>query len=577
MATNGPTTWDFRDLAGARLGVYSRASKDEDEREKSVTDQMSEGEQWADRHGCVVAARYAADNNKSASRFGLKSREDFTRLLGDIEAGKLDGVWFWDLSRSQRRLDVYARLRDLCRDKGVFWVVAGRPYDLNNYMDLQALGYDAVNNEAFSERLSANVKRGVKGSAAMGRPAGRLNYGYRRVYDDRGRYVEQLPDDRSEEVTSEDGATVQYSKAAVVEEIFKRIARGESLTKISKILNGRGIPAPTSAGPWTQGMIRSLVMRPAYIGQRVHQGKVVDFPEPCWKPLVSAEVFHAAQNILTSRAVSGTKPARGRHLLSFIARCAVCGAVMAAQHVGSTERPTLYQCNGPRRCATIREDWLDVFAEKMIVRYLSREDVYQSLMAARVDDAEITEARAEAARLRGEVETWRRLSASGEADAVTATRSINGLLARIEEEDEKAGQAQVPPVLRGRIGPGASAAWSEIDDIAIKRQMFRICADIRVMRIGKSGAKCVPAEDRTIWTWSLGPAKQEPPEPSNEVVTATPGDVDRLMIQKARRIFQDDLANGKVPPVRVLQKTLHIGMPRVKIVRAALAAEALQR
>jgi len=95
--------------------MYCRVSQDRDGTEKSTEDQEAEGRRWAERQHVLLAEVYR-DNDRSASRFATRQREDFTRMMADLAAGKLDVLWFWELPRSQRRLDVFAKLRDLSRD-----------------------------------------------------------------------------------------------------------------------------------------------------------------------------------------------------------------------------------------------------------------------------------------------------------------------------------------------------------------------------------------------------------------------------------------------------------------------------
>jgi site-specific DNA recombinase len=71
-----------------------------------------------------------ADPDMSASRFATKkNRPEFERMVADVKAGKLDVLWFWEISRQQRRLDVFAGLRDMCRGHGVLWVMRDRVAD----------------------------------------------------------------------------------------------------------------------------------------------------------------------------------------------------------------------------------------------------------------------------------------------------------------------------------------------------------------------------------------------------------------------------------------------------------------
>ena len=101
---------DTNDLAGLRTGLYVRVSKMATRvglvttagvQEKSTGDQAAVGREWAARAGAAVADTYS-DPDISASRFTKKNRPQFDRMIADVQAGKLDLIWFWELSRSQR-------------------------------------------------------------------------------------------------------------------------------------------------------------------------------------------------------------------------------------------------------------------------------------------------------------------------------------------------------------------------------------------------------------------------------------------------------------------------------------------
>ncbi|WP_067470170.1 recombinase family protein [Actinomadura macra] len=582
MATRTSSTWDITNLAGARLGIYGRASQDKGGQEKSVTDQIIEGVDWAKARDCIVAETYTADNNKSASRFARKAREDFERLISDVEAGKLDGVWFWELSRSQRRLDVYARLRDLCRENGVFWVVAGRAYDLNNYMDVQALGFSAVMGETESEIISARVKRGKAGGALRGRPSGKLTYGFRRVYDDRGRYVEQLPDDRPREAVGSDGRTHMYTAADVVAEIITRMSEGVTPGTITRSLLERGIPTPEGHPVWHSPTLRKIAMNPAYIGLRVHQGKILEEVGVCWPSPIhtdqqrAQEIFYAAQNVLTSRVRDRVRLGRPRFLLSSLARCGVCRNRMVHAGDHRTRRNDTYKCH-VLGCASIGVDVLDTYVEEAVLGYLSRPDVYEELTRAPAEDGVAAAARAEAERLRGDLEMWRQMAESGEADdPVTVNRTIKGLKAKIEEQEGKARNSSVPPVLRGRIGPDARPAWESLDDLEVKRQIIRAVADIRVVRTGKGRAR-MPVRERVIWRWLVGPDQQ------SEELTLRAADVPTpraaaaaeyaALLARVREVFADDLAAGRLPLRKTIMAQMRVGERCAENVRRSLAPD----
>jgi len=479
-------------LAGARLGIYVRASDDDEGTETSVTGQTMRGKRWAAQHGITDITRYC-DNDLSASWYARRRRGDFERLVADIEAGKIDLIWFWTLSRSQRDLEVYVRLRKLCRAKGVNWVVKNRVYDLNDPADLRALGNDAVNAEVFSLELSENVKLGKELAAAEGRPQGPLNYGYRRIYDERGRYVEQIPDDTPREAVAADGTVTAYSPAGVVKEIIKRIADGDYVARIARSLNDRGIPTPRGGRQWSRVVTRDLATNPAYIGRRVHQGQVVEHDEPCWPPLVDEETFWRAQAVLAEPGRTHTKPGRGVHLLSYIARCE-CGDHLEAHPGGRrTARRRNYQCRG---CyASISADALDELARRMVDAYLAREDVLRHLAASRADDPEVAAARAEVARLRAKLDEWRALRDSGEAEPLDYVKAVKPLRRMLADAQAQADTAALPSILRSWNGD-----W---DDIPRARQVVAAVADIRLKRLGKG--RRAPAHERVVWRWLIGP------------------------------------------------------------------------
>mgnify|MGYP000005008269 CR=1 FL=1 len=504
MKIINPPKRDLNDLSGLRLALYCRVSDDAKETGKSVTDQETAGRRWSDAQGCRIVEVFR-DNDRSASRFATREREDFDRLIQVITAGSLDIVWFWELSRSQRRLDVYVRLRDLCRERGVLWVVSGRVYDLNNYMDMQALGYAAVNSEVESELISDRVRRGQASSAAAGRPHGKLPYGYVRVYDSRGRYVRQDLDEELHEAIGVDETKTSYSTSGVMREVITRIANGDPLITIERSLNERGIPSPRGGTGWRRGVIRKMAMTVTYIGRRVHQGEMLEISSETWPALVSEEIFYAAQNVLNDPARATTKPARAAHLLSYLVRCGKCGKHLQFSKPARARHP-MYACID--RCCAINAEELDDLVERAIVGYLSRPDVYTDLMNTTSDDARVTMARAECERLRAELEDWRRLAEQGEVTAVSFARTEKGLLTRIAEEEAKTTEIALPPVLRGRIGEAAAASWKQ-DDLAIKREIIRLIADIRIAPAGK-GRRGVPVRERiSTWRWLLGPEREK--------------------------------------------------------------------
>jgi site-specific DNA recombinase len=528
------TLTDLRDL---RVGLYVRVSlaDDEDKRKaklqqdlkklvaKQTEDQKNVGLDWAKRVGANVVDIYS-DPDISASRFTDKVRPEFERLLGDIADGKLDAVWFWELSRSSRRLDVFAKLRNLCRDMGVLWVIKDRVYDPDAYMDMLAPTIMAAMDEVSSEQSSERVQRGKKSSARTGRRAGKVPYGYRADYDRDGKYLRDEPD-----LFDGNGRPVEDSPAAVVREIFARVLGGYSLVGIARDLNERGIRTKgdknNPAGyPWDKFKIRYIALSPTYLGKRVFQvgdgipqsdrvKMVLDGVETKWPPLVDAETFWAVHRLLSdpSRHTGGSRPGRkSTTLLSSLARCAECGGKLIRKNA-TERRPAAgmsYFCND-RSCVGIRRDMLDDYVEKIIVRWLSDPDVVADLTRAE-DSAAAVQARGDLEQLRAELAGLYRDAKAGRVSPVIATATEKGLQERIDDAEQRIQAATLPPVLRGNIGPQAEAGWKQLD-LEVKRAIIRAVADIRVRTVGHGspqGGGPVPARDRVEWRWLIGPDAQ---------------------------------------------------------------------
>ena len=103
----------------------------------------------------------------------------------------------------------------------------GRTYDLTNPRDRRTLQEDGTDAEYESGKLSTRAKRHTTANAVDGRPHGRIPFGYRRTYDPtNGRLAGQEP---------------EPAEAAVVVEMFERLAQGHSLRSVARDFEARGI------------------------------------------------------------------------------------------------------------------------------------------------------------------------------------------------------------------------------------------------------------------------------------------------------------------------------------------------
>ena len=425
-------------------------------------------------------------------------------------------------------LAVYVGIRDLCVEVGLnFWLVGGILYDLRDKNDRMSLGFQAVQAEFQADYIRDGVMRGMAGAAEDGRPHGKLTYGYRRVYNPAtGAFVAQELDfvpregvrpvrpgwrnsEKGKGTGPVPGSVVTYSAAEVVREIFDCVASGRSMGALADSLNDRGIPSPQGKD-WRRTTLRVMVLNPAYIGKRVFQGAVVGDGQ--WPPLVDEDTYWTCVRTLRDPDRRTSRSARAVHLLSHLAMCGVCGSPLRGYIQRDKRRVGperfMYTC-ARRSCVGVDEATLDEFVERTIVRWLSRDDVYESFAEADDNAEAVVQARAQAQELRAELEEYKRLAEAREITPLSFARMEKSLLAGIGEAESRAAQLGTPPVLRGRVGPGAAAAWAALgedseDGLAVKRDIIRTVAALELMPVGAGVRRSLGNPDHLKWTWKLG-------------------------------------------------------------------------
>jgi site-specific DNA recombinase len=482
--------------ADVRALRYQRASQDKKEQGKSVTDQGKLNAAEIAKHSWSDTGSFT-DNHRSASRYATKEREKFELLIEAIQAGRDDVLVIWEISRKERDLAVYVKIRDMCTEVGLFfWLVGGVLFDLRDKNDRMMLGFQAVQAAWMADSIRDNVLRGIVGAAEAGRPHGKVTYGYRRIYNSRTRALE-----RQEPDTEPRTATVEYTRAGIVREIFDEVSGGTPLIKIEQSLNRRGIPSPEGSA-WSRGIIRKMAMNPAYIGKRVFRGEVVG--DGIWPALVDEETYWACVRFLEDPSRTTTRAGRAVHLLSYIVLCGVCGGPVSSSQVSRHGwKGQVYACL-KKRCVAVKAEIFDEYAQRVVVAWLARPGIYEDL-ASGIGDAEVSHARAEAERLRGELEDYKKMAETGDVKAVDFVRISRGLEAQIAEHEARSAEAGIPPVLRGRIGPQAIAAWAELgDEVGVKREIIRTVADIRLLPARFKGDRTPFGRHRLDWRWRFG-------------------------------------------------------------------------
>lgn len=418
---------------------YLRVSFDKSGRERSHDRQHDDNQRAADTEGWTLGEPYR--DTGSASRYASKRRDDFDRLVADLEADRFKGdiLVLWESSRGSRRLSEWSRFLELVEKRGVRIHVTshGRTYDLTRPRDRRTLQEDGTDAEYESAKTRERIVSDMRASAVRGRPHGHLLFGYRRIYDPRtGEFERQEPDPDT---------------APIVRQIFTDYLAGHSLRTIQRGLNEQGVTTQLGA-KWDYPNVRRLLSNRGYLGERVYWPKEArERGEPpemtvkdAWPPIIDEDTFDRVQERLTSTFRGPRRQTPTARLLAGIVFCGAdtgdgpCGAKLEV--IVSKKTGVRYSC--PRYHTSRRTPLLDTYVTAVILGRLARKDVDELL--AESEDPKVIEARERAAELQAELdEAWelrraKRLSLQRFADMEQE------LLPQIAEAERQVRRAAIP-------------------------------------------------------------------------------------------------------------------------------------
>jgi len=470
---------------------YLRVSKDRSGRARSVGEQHQDNERVAAERGVILGSPYAENGAVSASRYGTQVRGGFALLLGDLRAGRFGAgeLWLWESSRGSRKVSEWVELVEACERAGVrVWVTThGRLYDPTNARDRRSLLEDAVDSEYEVAKLSTRSRRAHAALASAGRPNGAPPYGYRRVYNPVTRaFVRQ---------------DIDPGEAAIVRELFERIAGGDTLHNVARDFDARGVRS-RSGKSLSMQYLRRWATLASYAGLRAHQphggGPVTTVPAD-WPAIVDPVLFGRVQQILSDPARKTRRPGRANHLLSMIVCCDVCGSVMTAK---TRKGVWSYVCRTSGH-VRVEEAALDEYAEEEIFAFLADPVVGEKLTAAAMTGPELDQARGDLVAVRSELDDLYGEVAARRLSAGALAAIEPKLLAQADRLDARVRELSAPPALAGIITPGKAARrrWASLP-MAARREVARILLSpdlLGELRIARGPVAGTPIEERVVW------------------------------------------------------------------------------
>ncbi|MEV7777826.1 recombinase family protein [Kitasatospora sp. NPDC088351] len=532
---------------GMQAGIYARKSNyagKKKSKHRSVAEQLDASHADAARLGVTVGpgCEYV-DDGISASRYSRGERDEFERLLDDIEHRRLDMVISWASTRLQRDLAVYVRLRDACAAAGVLLVYGGRVYDMASKDDRFRTGLDALVGEREVDELRDNVKRSLRANAAAGRPHGPTAYGYRRVYDERsGAFIEILAHEEEGPVVGficthygdGDGpAKIKRALAAkkipppadrwtakqvekvalgpagdhpmhaeIQSEAIARLLRDEEpAADIAADFNERDLP--TVAAEWNTWTIKKIANDPRYLGTRVSHG--VATKENAW-PALTTPATHARCLAITAKRASqreASRPTAAVHWLSGIGRCDKCSFIFytsGRRHrtidpkTGEGKRTIQYKCKTPAVGEikgfhfSLDVDLVDKHVEGQLFDWLSEPKWFAAYLAADEQRAKKhADKQGELVILRARLDAFYKSAASGETSPAALASIERELDPKIKELERELTSLQVPSVVKDlAVGSreDVAKAWKQLD-LEQRRLIASTLLDVRLKSPGQ--------------------------------------------------------------------------------------------
>ena len=395
--------WEGKEAASmekAQAAIYCRLSQDDGSLGESGSIQTQKAilTQYCQEHHMEIVDCYC-DDGWSGTNF---DRPAFQRMIGDIEAGRVNTVIVKDLSRFGRE---YAQMglyiEHYFEEKGVRFLSLAENIDSSQGLNNLVLPFTNVINSLYARQASEKTKAAHRARAKNGMFLGsRAPYGYQKDPSDRHHLI------------------VDPEAAEVVKEIFRMFADGIGYVRMTKILRERNILNPQAyfnqnnpdyykhsdywrkPFDWHATSVRAILNNPVYLGKLTF-GKTktkgffdkrrVATEESDWivvehthEPLVSQELWDTVHQMMKARRRENSSG----HVQPFagLVKCAGCGSSLNASYDKKKGKYTGFSCwvyknYGKQRCTSHAIGWQTL--NRLVLEDIRRNAQVAKLAAAR--------------------------------------------------------------------------------------------------------------------------------------------------------------------------------------------------
>jgi DNA invertase Pin-like site-specific DNA recombinase len=429
-----------------RAGCYCRISSDPNDKREGTDRQREDTADICTINGWVPAGYYV-DDDRSASNG--RDRPEWKRLLGDIEAGRINAIVVWNQDRGWRKMADLESLRPLLEPRGVLLATTNiGVIDFRNADDVFRAQVSTAMSEMEIAKMRVRMRRAARQKAERGKPQWKAAFGYVR-------------DTRRKE---DDDGTRKVDKQVkkVVEQAYKAVLAGASLGDIARTLNkaelyGQRWARPKDAEgntikdakpelhetPWTASTVSLFLRKPRNAGLRDHNDELVydkdgNPVKGTWPPLVDENLWKSVQHKLNEPGRAPGRKTVTRHLLTGVLQCGKpgCGGYLSGYQ--SKDGVMAYRCRFCRGVA-VRFQHVEPLVYQIVSGRLAAPDAVDLLKAELHDVAEAEALRTEENTLRSRLNEIADERADGLLDgaqAKRATERVKDKLAAIERRQQ---------------------------------------------------------------------------------------------------------------------------------------------
>lgn len=335
-------------LADGVAVIYCRYSS-HNQRDCSIEQQIEACQKYAAEMDIKVISVYA-DRAISGK---TEKRPQFQRMMKDAKKGLFQFVLAWKSNRLGRNMLQSMVTEETLRELGIrclyveedFEDTAAGRFALRNMMNV---------NQFYSENMAEDIRRGMMDNAAQCKVNGSIPFGYKKTEDNR--------------------FAIDEPKAAIIREIYQRVANGEQYMSIARDLNARGIRTSTGR-EFGRSSMHSIIHNERYRGIYSFSDVRIEGGIP---RIVEDDLFYRVQEVTkTKRNAEGIVRNRGDYLLTGKLFCGFCKSPMVGIS-GTSKTGAIhyyYTCQkkhkkGDCQKKNVRRDEIELAVAKALYSYL---------------------------------------------------------------------------------------------------------------------------------------------------------------------------------------------------------------